>query len=397
MKKILAMVMTAVMLAGSLALAGCSGSTTATTAAATTAVATTVAETTAAVSAAETTAAAAGEVLKVGVVYISPKDDGGYSQAHAEGIAQAAAALGDKIQVLELENVNDADAQATTTSIDNLVSEGCKLIFTTSYGYMEPTVAAAEKYPDVKFCHCSGYMRNETNMDTYFGQIETGRYLAGIVAGLMTTSDKLGYVAAFPIPEVIRGINAYTLGARSVNPDATVSVVWTNTWFDMDKEKAAAESLLAQGIDVMAQHQDSPAAITAAETAGKFAVGYDLSYAGAPKAYLTAPLWNWGTYYTYKIQQVLDGEFKVENYWGGMKEGVAKLDTLSDLVSDEAKAAVAAVQDKVTEEGNAFVFAGPINDQTGTEKVAAGTSISYDDQMGMMWFVEGVVGEVPAS
>jgi len=234
-------------------------------------------------------------------------------------------------------------------------------------------------------------------MDTYFGQIETGRYLAGIVAGLMTTSNKLGYVAAFPIPEVIRGINAYTIGARSVNPDATVSVVWTNTWFDMDKEKAAAESLLAQGIDVMAQHQDSPAAITAAETAGKFAVGYDLSYAGAPKAYLTAPLWNWGTYYTYKIQQVLDGEFKVENYWGGMKEGVAKLDTLSDLVSDEAKAAVAAVQDKVTEEGNAFVFAGPINDQTGTEKVAAGTSISYDDQMGMMWFVEGVVGEVPAS
>lgn len=400
MKKFLAMVMTAVMLAGSLALAGCSNSTTKTTTAAdTTTAATTAAATTAAATTAAgtTTAAAAGEVLKVGVLYISPKDDGGYSQAHAEGIAEAAKALGSKIQVVELENVNDTDAQATTTAIDNLVSEGCKLIFTTSYGYMEPTAAAAAKYPDVKFCHCSGYTTNDTNMDAYFGQIESARYLAGIVAGLMTTSNKLGYVAAFPIPEVIRGINAYTLGAKSVNPDVTVSVVWTNTWFDMDKEKAAAESLLSQGVDVMAQHQDSPAAITAAETAGKFAVGYDLSYAGAPKAYLTAPLWNWGTYYTYKIQQVLDGGWKIENYWGGMKEGVVKLDTLSPLVSNDAKVAVDAVLDKVTSEGNAYVFAGPIKDQTGTVKVAAGESLSYGDQMGMMWFVEGVVGEIPAS
>lgn len=374
MKKILAMVMTCVMLAGSLALAGCGTAKTTT-----------------------ETSAASKEALKVGVLYISPKDDGGYSQAHAEGIAQAVASLGDKIKIKEMENVSDSDAQATTAAIDNLVAEGCKLIFTTSYGYMEPTAAAAEKYPDVKFCHCSGYTRNDTNLDTYFGQIETGRYLAGIVAGLTTKTDKLGYVAAFPIPEVIRGINAYTLGARSVNPDATVQVVWTNTWFDMDVEKAAAETLLAAGVDVMAQHQDSPAAITAAEAAGAYAVGYDLSYAGAPKAYLTAPLWNWGTYYTYKIQQVLDGGWKVENYWGGMKEGVVTLDALSSLVSDEAKAAVAKVQDQVTAEGNAFIFKGPIKDQTGAVKVAEGTSISYDDQMGMSWFVEGVIGEIPAA
>jgi len=374
MKKFLAMVMTAVMLAGSLALAGCASTAKTTTAA--------------------TTAKAA---LKVGVLYISPKDDGGYSQAHAQGIAEAVKAMGDKISVKELENVNDTDAQATTTAIDNLVSEGCTLIFTTSYGYMDPTAAAAKKYPEVKFCHCSGYTRNDTNMDTYFGQIESARYLAGIVAGLTTKTNKLGYVAAFPIPEVIRGINSYTLGAQSVNKNVTVNVVWTNTWFDMDKEKAAAESLLSQGVDVMAQHQDSPAAITAAATAGKFAVGYDLSYAGAPKAYLTAPLWNWGTYYTYKIQQVLDGGWKIENYWGGMKEGVVKLDTLSPLVSADAKVAVEAVQDKVIAEGNAFVFAGPIKDQAGTVKVPAGTSISYDDQMSMMWFVQGVVGEIPAS
>jgi len=373
MKKILAMVMTTVMLAGSIALAGCSNSTT------------------------KTTSTAKVEVLKVGVLYISPKDDGGYSQAHAEGIAAAAKALGNKISVKELENVNDTDVQATTNAIENLVSEGCKLIFTTSYGYMESTATAAAKHPDVKFCHCSGYTRNTTNLDTYFGQIESARYLAGIVAGLMTKTNKLGYVAAFPYPECIRGINAYTLGARSVNPKATVSVVWTNTWFDMDKEKAAAESLLSNGVDVMAQHQDSAAAIKAAATAGKLAIGYDLTFAGAPTAYLTAPLWNWGTYYTYKIQQVLDGQFKVENYWGGMKEGAVKLDTLTALVSADAKAAVEKVQDKVVAEGNKFVFAGPIKDQSGAVKVPAGQSISYDDQMGMSWFVEGVIGEIPAS
>ena len=397
MKKILAMVMTCVMLAGSLALAGCGTAKTTTETKAASAETTEASASSEATAASAETTAASTEALKVGVLYISPKDDGGYSQAHAEGIAQAVAALGSKIQVFELENVSDSDAQATTAAIDNLVAEGCKLIFTTSYGYMEPTAAAAEKYPDVKFCHCSGYTRNDTNLDTYFGQIETGRYLAGIVAGLTTKTDKLGYVAAFPIPEVIRGINAYTLGARSVNPNATVQVVWTNTWFDMDVEKAAAETLLAAGVDVMAQHQDSPAAITAAEAAGAYAVGYDLSYAGAPKAYLTAPLWNWGTYYTYKIQQVLDGGWKVENYWGGMKEGVVTLDALSSLVSDEAKAAVAKVQDQVTAEGNAFVFKGPIKDQSGAVKVAEGTSISYDDQMGMSWFVEGVIGEIPAA
>jgi basic membrane protein A len=334
------------------------------------------------------------EKLKVGVIYISPKDDGGYSQAHAEGIAEAVAALGDQIEVKELENIDDTDVEATNNAIDNLVSEGCTLIFTTSYGYMEPTATAAEKYPDVKFCHCSGYTMNDTNMDAYFGQIETGRYLAGIVAGLMTENNQLGYVAAYPIPEVIRGINAYTLGAQSVNPDVNVQVVWTNTWYDEAVEKAAAEALLAAGVDVMAQHQDSTAAIEAAEAAGAYAIGYDLTYAGAPDAYLTAPLWGWGVYYTYKIQQVLDGDWEIENYWGGMQQGVAKLDTLSPLVSDEAKEAVEAARDDVNAQGNAFVFAGPIYDQDGTLMVEEGQSLPYDDQMIMNWFVQGVDGVI---
>ncbi|MDD3959385.1 MAG: BMP family ABC transporter substrate-binding protein [Oscillospiraceae bacterium] len=336
------------------------------------------------------------DVLKVGVIYISPEDDGGYSQAHAEGIAAAVAKYGDKIEIKPVANIDDADVTATNNAIDNLVNEGCKLIFTTSYGYMDPTVAAAAKYPNVKFCHCSGYKMNDTNMDAYFGQIETARYLSGIVAGLMTKNNKLGYVAAFPIPEVIRGINAYTLGALSVNPDVTVQVVWTNTWFGPNEEKAAAEALLANDVDVMAQHQDSPNAIEAAEAAGKYAIGYDLTYAGAPNAYLTAPLWDWGVYYSYKIGQVLDGQWKVENYWGGMKEGVAKLDNLSSLVSDEAKAAVEAAKPSVTEQGNAFVFAGPIYDQAGDLRVSEGTSMTYEEQMSMDWFVKGVIGELPS-
>lgn len=341
------------------------------------------------------------KVLKVGVVYISPEDDGGYSQAHAEGIAKAIATYGDKIEVKKLESVDDADVEATNAAIENLVNDGCTLIFTTSYGYMDPTVAAAAKYPEVYFSHCSGYKYSGNgyegkNMDAYFGQIETARYLSGIVAGMMTETNQLGYVAAFPIQEVIRGINAYTLGARSVNPDVVVKVSWTNTWFDPAVEQASAEALLADGCDIMAQHQDSPSAIEAAESAGAYAIGYDLTYAGAPDAYLTAPLWDWGTYYTYKIGQVLDGKWAVENYWGGMKEGVAKLDALSPLVSEEAKAAVEAARSEVTEKGNAFVFAGPIYDQNGELKIAEGESIPYGDQMGMAWFVEGVIGQIPS-
>lgn len=336
------------------------------------------------------------DVLKVGVVYISPADDGGYSEAHANGIAKAAETFGDKIEVMQIEEIDDADVEATNAAIENLVNAGCELIFTTSYGYMDPTLEMAEKYPEVKFAHCSGYKTNDTNMDAYFGQIETARYLAGVVAGMMTENNELGYVAAFPIPEVVRGINAYTLGAKSVNPDVVVKVVWTNTWYDPAVERAAAEALLADGVDVMAQHQDSTAAIEAAQEAGAYAIGYNMPFSGAPEAYLTAPLWDWGVYYTHKIQQVLDDEWEIENYWGGMSVGMAKLDELSPLVSDEARAAVEAAEPQVKEGDNEFVFSGPIIDQSGALRVNEGESLSYDEQMGMQWFVDGVIGDIPS-
>lgn len=364
MKRILALIVTMMMLVGIVVVSGCD--------------------------------AKEDEVLKVGVIYISSASDGGYSESHANGIAKAAEAHGDKIEIMSIEEVDYSDVQATNAAIENLVDAGCTLIFTTSFGFMEPTLEMATKYPDVMFAHCSGYTMNDTNMDAYFGQIETARYLAGVVAGMMTETNQLGYVAAYPIAEVVRGINAYTLGARSVNPDVVVKVVWTNTWFNPAVERAAAEALLAEGVDVMAQHQDSTAAIEATQEAGAYAIGYNMSFSGAPEAYLTAALWDWGVYYTYKIQQVLDDEWEIENYWGGISVGMVKLDELSPLVSDEARAAVEEAQPMVEAGENAFVFSGPIYDQNGDLRVSEGESLSYEDQMSMQWFVEGVIGDIPS-
>jgi basic membrane protein A and related proteins len=248
----------------------------------------------------------------------------------------------------------------------------------------------------VKFEHCSGYL-TDANMDNYFGQIEQPRYLSGIVAGMKTTSDKIGYVAAFPLPEVIRGINAFTLGVLSVNPDAKVYVRWTNTWYGPDTEKEAAVALLNEGCDVLSQHQDSPAALKAAEEKNAFGIGYDNPMgSAAPKAYLTAPVWNWGAYYAKKIKAVMNKTWKVETYWGGMKEGMVALDALSALAPAGAQAKIDAVTVDLKAQGNDYIFKGPLKDQTGAVKVEAGKSMTRDEQMSMSWFVEGVVGEIPS-
>lgn len=341
---------------------------------------------------------AAGGKVKVGVLYISPTDDGGWSTAHKRGVDAAIANIGaTKVELMELANVPDTDRQKTDAAIDQMVSAGCKIIFTTSFGYMDATEAKAKQYPDVKFEHCSGYKKGD-NFDNYFGQIEQPRYLTGVIAGLMTKSDKIGYVAAMPIPEVIRGIDAFALGVASVNPDAKVYVKWTLTWFGPDKEKEAAVSLLNDGCDVLSQHQDSPAALKAAEEKGVFAFGYDNPMGTqAPKAYLTGPIWNWGAYYEKKIKAVMDKTWKVEEYWGGMKEGMVDIDAMTALVPAEVKSKVEALIPAMKEKGNDAIFKGPLKDQTGAVKVAEGSTMSRDDQMGMSWFVEGVVGEIPAT
>ena len=336
--------------------------------------------------------------LKVGVMYISTKTDGGWSQAHATGFAAAVANIGaDKVELKEIESIEDSDAAKTEAGIKQLVASGCTLIFATSYGYMDTVEKLAKDYPAIKFEHCSGTKSNTTNFDNYFAQIEQGRYLTGIMAGLATKTNKIGYVAAQPFPEVVRGLNAFTMGVRSVNAKAEVYVEWTMSWFNPDKEKENAISLINKGCDVMAQHQDSPSAVQAAEAAGIFSVGYDFSMAKyAPKGYLSAPIFNWGAYYEKKIKAMLNNTWKVESTWGGLSDGMVAIDTMTANVSADAKTKVEAMKKTLLEKGNAAIFVGPIKDNTGKEVVAKGKTLTKDEQYAMTWLVEGVVGKLPS-
>lgn len=327
----------------------------------------------------------AKEDIKVGFVYIGDINDGGYTQAHDLG-RKAIEEMG--IKTAYQENVKE-EATAVNTAIENLISGGCNVIYTNSYGYGKFTKEMAEKYPKVLFGHATGDEFTK-NMTTYMGKIEEPRYLAGIVAGMMTKSNKIGYVAAMEIPEVKRGINAFALGVKSVNKDAVVEVLWTNTWYDVNKEKQAAQTLLNMGCDVMAQHQDSTAAQIAAEEAGAYAIGYNKSTADvAKKAYLTAPLFHWEKFYTANIQSVMDGTWKAEKYWKGMKEGVTSLDTLTSLVPDDVKAKVEEAQ-KAILDGSLNIFAGPITDNAGKEVVKEGETMTDEK----VWFTDFLVDNV---
>ena len=331
------------------------------------------------------------EKTKVAFIYVGPAGDAGWSYAHDQGRKY----LEENVSGIEvtppLESVpENADAEQV---LENLVQKGNKIIFATSYGYMDAVEKVAKKHPDVTFLHCSGY-KVADNVGTYFGRIYQPRYLSGIVAGKTTESDIIGYVAAHPIPEVVRGINAFTLGVRSVNPDAKVKVVWTKTWYDPAKEKDAAKSLLTQGADVIAQHQDTPGPMQAAEEAGKFGVSYNSDMRHfAPNAVLTGPVWNWGPYYAETVQAVLDGTWKSEQYWGALDDGIVGLAPYGDMISDEIKTLVDAKKKEITD-GTWDVFTGPINDNTGKERVAAGEKLTDDEMLNMLWFVEGVDGTI---
>lgn len=327
--------------------------------------------------------------IKVGFIYIGDVKDGGYTQAHDQGRI-AIEKMGIKCKYLE--NVKE-DQTSVTTAIEELIADKCNVIYATSFGFGKFTKDLAAKYPNVYFGHATG-SETANNMSTYMGRIEEPRYLAGIVAGLKTKSNKIGYVAAFPISEVIRGINAFTLGVRSVNPNATVEVAWTNTWYDAAKEKQAAQTLLNKGCDVMAQHQDSTATQKAAEEVGAFAIGYNTSTPdAAPKAYLTAPLFHWEKFYTADVQSIIDGKWKSQHYWEGLKAGMVSLDKLSVNCAEGTQAKVDAAQKSITD-GSLNIFAGPIKDNTGAEKVAKGKSLSDDEVWNMNWFVEGVIGSI---
>lgn len=336
------------------------------------------------------TKTAAKKVVKAGFIYVGPVGDGGYTYAHDQGRLYLEKKLG--IKTVILENIPE-DPVEVQKACDNLIDQGCNLIFGTSFGFMDGMVKAAKKYPDVVFMHCSGY-RTDKNLGVYFGRMEQPRYLAGVAAGLKTKTNKIGYVAAYEIPECVRQINAFTLGVQSVNPKATVEVNWTHTWYDPAKEKESAKALLNKGCDVLAQHQDTAGPIQAAEEKGVWATGFNTdARAAGPKAYLTAPIWNWGPYYVTVAKQVQDGTWKTGNYWGGMKEGIVNLAPLTANVKSGTQAAVDKAKKRILSAPN-MEFAGPIYDQTGKLRVAKGKTLSDKDQLSMDWFVKGVKGKV---
>nr|WP_321257376.1 BMP family ABC transporter substrate-binding protein [uncultured Pseudodesulfovibrio sp.] len=330
------------------------------------------------------------KTVKAGFVYVSPVGDAGYSYAHDQG-RQAVDAL-DWVTTSFVESVPEgADSERV---IRNMARKGFDIIFTTSFGYMDPTIKVGKEFPDAKFMHCSGFKKS-ANVTNYFGRVYQARFLTGMVAGAMTKTDKLGYVAAFPIPEVIRGINAFAVGARQMNPNAEVRVVWTKTWYDPALEKDAAKSLLDAGCDVIAQHQDSPAPQEAAEEAGVYSIGYNSDMSSfAPKAHLTSAIWNWGPVYTKTVEQVRDGSWKGdESLWWSMEDGVVDIAPMGPMVPEDVKSAVMAKRAELVK-GNDICFVGPIKDQNGAIKIADGEKATDAQLHDMMWFVEGVVGTV---
>jgi basic membrane protein A len=336
------------------------------------------------------------EKLKVGFVYVGPITDDGWTYEHEQGRLAINATFPDKVETAYQENVPETPSDAERV-IRDFAQKGYKLIFTTSFGYMDPTINVAKDFPDTIFIHISGYKRAD-NVGTGMGKIEQPRYVSGLIAGRMTKANKIGYVAAYPIPEVIRGINSFTLGARAVNPEATVKVVWTNTWFDPQKERSAADALFDSGIDVTAQHQDSPATLQSAAAHNGYGVGYDSDMSKkVPEAALTSPVFVWGPFYIQTVQQVLDGTWKSEAFWGGWPEGVVDLAPIGAMVPDDVKTAALAEADKFKKGESTLqtIFAGPLKSNKGDDKVADGASMTDDDIWNMNWFVEGVEGDIP--
>ena len=325
--------------------------------------------------------------LKVGFVYVSPIGDAGWSFAHDKGRQEVDAMPGVTTSYVEAV----PEGPDSERVILNMARKGYDIIFATSYGYMDPMLKVAKQFPETTFMHCSGF-KLAPNMGNYFGRMYQARYLSGMVAGAITKSNTLGYVAAFPIPEVIRGINAFALGAQAVNPQARVRVVWTKTWYDPATEKEAAKSLLDVGADVIAQHQDSPSPQEAAQERGVYSVGYNSDMSSfAPKAHLTAPVWNWGPLYTETVKAVSKGTWEAQALWPGMEKGIVDLAPFGPMVPQDVRDMVTKKKTQLVS-GTETVFVGPIRDQKGELRIPAGKSATDKELLGMTWFVQGVIG-----
>lgn len=332
--------------------------------------------------------AIAKDTIKIGVIHISdPAEGSGYTFTHDQGIVGMQKNLGLRDdQIIRKVNVSDSDATAIETAMLECIEEGANIIFATSWGYMDTCEALAEEYPDVIFSHGTGYKSNGKNFNNYFGRIYQARYLAGIAAGLKTQSNKIGYVAAWGTAngEVTSGLNAFAMGAYSVNPECEVYVKTTNSWFDPEGEKQAAEALIALGCDVMGQHCDTPNPQLAAEEKGVWGVGYNSDMSkDAPKAVLTSAVWNWSTYYTWAVENVINGTWTGENYYGGLAEGFVDITALSDLCAEGTAEKIEEARKKIVS-GEWDVFNGEIEGNDGQKH----TSEHYSD---VNWYFKNVV------
>lgn len=333
----------------------------------------------------------AQDKLKVGFINVGPKNDGGWTQGHWTGAEMLKEALGDKVEITFIENV--PEGQDAERAIEGLARAGNQLIFTTSFGFMDPTLKVAKKFPDVKFEHATGY-KTAPNVTTYNARFYQGRYIIGQIAAKMSKVGVSGYIVSIPIPEVIMGINSFMLGAQSINPDFKLKIVWINSWMDPAKEADAAKALFDQGVDIITQHTDSTAPLQIAEERGLLGFGqaHDM-YDAAPKAQLTAIVDNWGPYYIARAQAVLDGTWESQSSWTGLKEGTVKMSPYTNMPEEVAKAAED-IQAKISS-GEFHPFTGPIYDQEGNLRYLEGEVVPDGDLLGMNWYVKGIDDTIP--
>ena len=335
--------------------------------------------------------AQAADKTKVCFMHVGPITDGGWTQAHHQGMEEMAAHFGDKVETAYVENVPEGP-QATAV-IERLARQKCALIFTTSFGFMDPTLEVAAKFPDVKFEHATGY-KTAANVTSYNSRFYEGRYILGQIAAKVSKTVVAGYIASFPIPEVVQGINSFVLGAQTVNPDFKLKVVWVNTWHDAGKEADAAKVLIDQGVDILTQHTDSTAPIQVASERGVYAFGQALDMIEAgPETQLTAIIDSWGAYYTKRVQAVMDGTWESQSTWDGLVDGILTMAPYTNM-PDDVKAMAEATEAAIIA-GELHPFTGPINKQDGTPWLADGEVAEDGPLLGMNFYVEGVDDQLP--
>ena len=339
------------------------------------------------------TAMAQDDTTKVGFIYVGPVGDGGWTYEHEQGRLAVEEHFGDKVETVFQESVPEgADSERAMTQ---MALSGADIIFTTSFGYMDPTINVAKKFPDVKFEHATGYKRAD-NVSTYSARFYEGRAIQGLIAGHMTETNKIGYIASFPIPEVIRGINSAYIHAKKVNPDVQFKIIWAYTWFDPAKEADAATALIEQGADVILQHTDSTAPQAAAEKAGNvitFGQASDMAEY-KPKPRVSSIIDNWAPYYIARTQAVMDGTWESQQTWDGIGPGMVEIGEITDAVPAEVKEEALAMKEAMAN-GEYHPFTGPLKKQDGSDWLAEGETADDGTLLGMDFYVEGLTGEIP--